>query len=673
MLALPPRSRQLWEMCHTESSSSSNADSKDAADTGPFGKGHKRRREDVFGAESGAARNAEGVSIPRGMTQIKVQHGFELSVSSALATNADSEILSRLRSRRKLCLVLDIDHTLIHCVSDEKAAAFVASITTGTTSTGTTFESENGASSTSLPLSHALVRSTDVFSWNDGTVIYAIKKRPYLSEFLESASDFFELQVDTAGTRSYAQMVLSHIDPDKRLFGDRIVSRCDSRLRHKQVAWLHRAVKDDSMVVIVDDTTEVWRGAKNLLTIEPYMFWKSGVSKVELNNVSGRSMVDTSYGASSISWEDTNTGAENAAADVRLGSAATPPPIFEEEGHAFLRDILRFLKDIHREYYEEYDLYQSFVRSSNNTNASSSLKAITTSKTMSTSSSSSISIMSSRTVGSMLEGGTSLEMEGISQAMITLPRVPSVPTIIHKQLRSILSNVCIVFSGVFSLTSYPEDTNLWGRALMFGATIAESPDSTRSMTKVHSQEELDNAVAMEGSDVPNAHDASAAYTALQNFNKKIVTHLVYRTAGTLKFESANKDPAIRIVPLAWLEQCILQYRRLPEEDFALASISHTGKPSLFDEKQAALRVNDLIENKRLVLAEAVARKRAADAQNDDDEEEDEEEKEKEEEDEGKKFVNTLDQVDHAEEVFDDNDNEEEEDFGAELEAYDGEF
>jgi hypothetical protein len=209
---------------------------------------------------------------------------------------------------------------------------------------------------------------------------------------------------------------------------------------------------------------------------------------------------------------------------------------------------------------------------------------------------------------------------------------------------------------------------------MFGASIAESPDSTRRMTKVHSQEELDNAVAIKGSEEPNAHDASAAYTALQNFNKKIVTHLVYRTAGTAKFESANKDPAIRVVPLAWLEQCILQYRRLPEEDFALAAFSHTGKPSLFDENQAALRVNDLIENKRLVLAEAVARKRAADAQNDDDEEEDEEEKEKEEEDEGKKFSNTLGLMrDLPEEVGDDEEEEQGqnfEDFGAELEAYD---
>jgi len=210
---------------------------------------------------------------------------------------------------------------------------------------------------------------------------------------------------------------------------------------------------------------------------------------------------------------------------------------------------------------------------------------------------------------------------------------------------------------------------------MFGASIAESPDSTRSMTKVHSQEELDNAVAIKGSEEPNAHDASAAYTALQNFNKKIVTHLVYRTAGTAKFESANKDPAIRVVPLAWLEQCILQYRRLPEEDFALAAFSHTGKPSLFDENQAALRVNDLIDNKRLVLAEAVARKRAADAQNDDDEEDDEEEKE--EEDEGKKISNTLGLMrDLAEEVREDDEEEEqgqnsEEDFGAELEAYDG--
>jgi len=715
VLALPPRSRQLWEMCHNESSVASSATTKeDAKGNEHFGKGggHKRRREDVFGIqkEGVVTGGGNGVSIPRGMTQIRVQHGFELSVSSALATTADSEILSRLRSRRKLCLVLDIDHTLIHCVSDDKAAAFVASVTNGTSSSSesqatrgddTHVTQESSLSSSSSPTPPSMVCSSDVFSWNDGTVIYAIKKRPFLSEFLESASDFFELQVDTAGTRTYAQMVLSHIDPDKRLFGDRIVSRCDSRLRHKQVAWLHRAVKDDSMVVIVDDTTEVWRGAKNLLTIEPYMFWKSGVSQVELNNVSGRSMVDTSYGVGSNALE-APVASSSVNEELQTGSTtivvnAPPPPIFEEEGHPYLRDILSFLKDIHKEYYKEYDLYQSFVRSSNtsssSTSSSSSNVLMTTIKTESTSE----STIEGR------EGGVKLQTESSSKevsSLVSIPRVPSLPVIIHQQLRRILSNVCIVFSGVFSLSSYPEDTNLWNRALAFGATIAESPDSTRSLTKVYTQEELDEAVSKnESEEQHSAHNSSAAYSALQSFNKKIVTHLVYRTAGTAKFESASKDPAIRLVPLAWLEQSILQYRRLPEDDFvSTSSASYSAKQSLFDRNQAAVRVNDLIENKRLILAEAVARKRTSDAQKDDDDEDDEEEdvddeKEGEEGEDrvdknhrGEKHPNTLGghaltrdtHHDYAEDVGVDGEVDEEDfgheedvDFGAELEAYEG--
>jgi TFIIF-interacting CTD phosphatase-like protein len=65
-----------------------------------------------------------------------------------------------------------------------------------------------------------------------------------------------ELQVDTAGTRAYAQRVVSLLDPTGRLFGGRVVSRCDSTLRHKQqTAWLHRTLADDSMVLIGESSS----------------------------------------------------------------------------------------------------------------------------------------------------------------------------------------------------------------------------------------------------------------------------------------------------------------------------------------------------------------------------------------------------------------------------------
>ena len=49
---------------------------------------------------------------------------------------------------------------------------------------------------------------------------------------------------------SFAQVV-SLLDPTGRLFGGRVVSRCDSNLRHKETtSWLHRSLADDSMVLI---------------------------------------------------------------------------------------------------------------------------------------------------------------------------------------------------------------------------------------------------------------------------------------------------------------------------------------------------------------------------------------------------------------------------------------
>jgi TFIIF-interacting CTD phosphatase-like protein len=62
-------------------------------------------------------------------------------------------------------------------------------------------------------------------------VVYWIKRRPGLEAFLRSAAEMYELHVDTAATRTYALAVMRAIDPDGSLFGDRVVSRCDTRRR----------------------------------------------------------------------------------------------------------------------------------------------------------------------------------------------------------------------------------------------------------------------------------------------------------------------------------------------------------------------------------------------------------------------------------------------------------
>ena len=245
---------------------------------------------DTLGAADSSSSSA---AVIPGMTRFQVQHGFEISLTDAHAEASDAAYADRLRASHKLSLILDLDHTLIHATaaasmtSAEPAAA-------GTASAGSD-------SAESLTVGAAATVANDVFTLSDPMFTYRVKLRPGVRAFLAAAAELFELGVDTAGTRAYAlavrgrfrdlylsncerccgvacgsdsaysatrsfrclysshyphaatpcPQVVKVLDPSGVLFGSRIVSRCDSRLRHKQSgAWLHRSLKDDSMVVV---------------------------------------------------------------------------------------------------------------------------------------------------------------------------------------------------------------------------------------------------------------------------------------------------------------------------------------------------------------------------------------------------------------------------------------
>lgn len=86
-----------------------------------------------------------------------------------------------------------------------------------------------------------------------------VKLRPGLRDFLRKCSQLFELHIYTMGTSSYAAKIASLIDPDKSLFAGRITSRDhfrEGRFNQKNIGRLFPC--DDSMVVIVDDREDVW-------------------------------------------------------------------------------------------------------------------------------------------------------------------------------------------------------------------------------------------------------------------------------------------------------------------------------------------------------------------------------------------------------------------------------
>ena len=60
------------------------------------------------------------------MTKMTVSGGVTISISKAEARNISDDSSRKLREEKKLCLVLDLDHTLLHATDDYRAGRFVA-------------------------------------------------------------------------------------------------------------------------------------------------------------------------------------------------------------------------------------------------------------------------------------------------------------------------------------------------------------------------------------------------------------------------------------------------------------------------------------------------------------------------------------------------------------------
>lgn len=101
---------------------------------------------------------------------------------------------------------------------------------------------------------------------------YYIKLRPGLEEFLERMAKIYELHIYTMGTRGYAMEIAKIVDPERRYFGDRILSRTENgSMKEKNLRRLFPV--DTKMVVIIDDRIDVWNWSNNLIKVKPYDFF----------------------------------------------------------------------------------------------------------------------------------------------------------------------------------------------------------------------------------------------------------------------------------------------------------------------------------------------------------------------------------------------------------------
>lgn len=179
-----------------------------------------------------------------------------LTVSREEANRVEEDAKRRLLSSRKLSLVVDLDQTIIHATVDPTVGEWMQ-------------DKDN-------PNYQALsdVRAFQLVDDGPGMrgCWYYVKLRPGLEDFLENIAELFELHIYTMGTRAYAQHIAGIIDPDRKLFGDRILSRDESgSLTAKNLQRLFPV--DTKMVVIIDDRGDVWRWIPNLVKVSPYDFF----------------------------------------------------------------------------------------------------------------------------------------------------------------------------------------------------------------------------------------------------------------------------------------------------------------------------------------------------------------------------------------------------------------
>jgi len=177
------------------------------------------------------------------------------------ASRIDSEITQKLLDSEKLALVLDLDNTLLHTITEDSLTEIPEN-----------FISEHPECQDVL----------EIFLTPDSKKHY-VKLRPGLFEFLEEAQKRFELYICTMGTKAYATSVARILDPTSTLFTfDKVISREDCPGSTKNLQMIFPC--DNSMVLILDDREDVWTNSNNevspnLLRIEPYQFFSEAAQK----------------------------------------------------------------------------------------------------------------------------------------------------------------------------------------------------------------------------------------------------------------------------------------------------------------------------------------------------------------------------------------------------------
>ncbi|KAJ7518981.1 hypothetical protein O6H91_20G017800 [Diphasiastrum complanatum] len=166
----------------------------------------------------------------------------------------------RMLHAGKLCLVLDLDHTLLNSA---KFSEIEPEWKHKLCAIQSKYRSRHGNGVRKREL-HCC---TNLGMWT--------KLRPGIWRFLAKASELYELHLYTMGNKVYATQMAKLLDPTGELFAGRIISKGDDgNDKQAKSKNLNGVPGMESAVLIVDDSARVWPfHRKNLIGVERYMYF----------------------------------------------------------------------------------------------------------------------------------------------------------------------------------------------------------------------------------------------------------------------------------------------------------------------------------------------------------------------------------------------------------------
>ncbi|EXJ95604.1 hypothetical protein A1O1_00726 [Capronia coronata CBS 617.96] len=498
-----------------------------------------------------------------------------LTISKEEASRIDEESKRRLLSARKLSLVVDLDQTIIHAAVDPTIAEWQK-------------DKDNP--------NYEAVKDVRAFQLiDDGPGMrgcwYYIKLRPGLIEFLENVSQLYEMHIYTMGTRQYAQQIAAIVDPDRKFFGDRILSRDESgSMVAKNLERLFPV--DTKMVVIIDDRGDVWKWSANLIRVRPFDFFV-GIGDINSSFLPKKQEIQTTPKSeedkkpeengnekSEVGEEESNGVAEDGTSTIQNGTSALEHLIAMSGGDdPAVRELqTKGQEELITSQLEDKPLLKMQLEQDEKDDAEATFNGEPTAS-QATDSDSSDSSDSSETISSPKskarhsilknddeelihleasltavhaafyseydrkrlagKGGRVAALAGQRKAplptaeeedgvAVDLLLVPDIKRIMPAMKVRVLAGVTIVFSGVLPLGTDIQNADISTWAKTFGATITDKVG-------------------------------------------RGVTHVVAARPGTAKVKQAVKR-GIKVVGTAWLIESMQQWRKLDEKPYFLEGV-----------------------------------------------------------------------------------------------------